>query len=141
LSPEPYGPPAFGCAATAPNGAKLTAYRDEMPQNDPDHDELRALGSRLDKVRQRDGARKVQPPPTSLGTAFRFATELFAALIVGAAMGWGLDRLFGTSPTFILILGVFGMAAGVRNVIVAAREINAQIAASSGSAQKTDEEK
>ena len=107
----------------------------------PDHDELRALGSRLDKVRQRDAARKVQPPPTSLGMAFRFATELFAALIVGAAMGWGLDRLFGTSPTFILILGVFGMAAGVRNVIVAAKEINARIAASSGSAQKTDEEK
>jgi ATP synthase protein I len=73
--------------------------------------------------------------------AFRFATELFAALIVGAAMGWGLDRLFGTSPTFILILGVFGMAAGVRNVIVAAKEINARIAASTGSAQKTDEEK
>ena len=125
----------------APNGVKLTAYRDEMPQNDPDHDELRALGSRLDKVRQRDGARKVQPPPTSLGMAFRFATELFAALIVGAAMGWGLDRLFGTSPTFILILGVFGMAAGVRNVIVAAKEINARIAASTGPAQKTDEEK
>jgi hypothetical protein len=33
------------------------------------------------------------------------------------------------------------MAAGVRNVIVAAKEINARIAASSGSAQKTDEEK
>ena len=68
-----------------------------MPQNDPDHNELRALGSRLDKVRQRDGARKIQPPPTSLGMAFRFATELFAALIVGAAMGWGLDRLFGVT--------------------------------------------
>ncbi len=73
--------------------------------------------------------------------AFRFSTELFVALIVGAAMGWGLDRLFHTSPVFILVLGVFGLAAGVRNVARAAKEINAQMVAAAASAQKTDEEK
>lgn len=112
-----------------------------MANNAPDPDDLRALGSRLDEVRQRDRARKVQPPPTSLGVAFRFSTELFVALIVGAAMGWGLDRLFHTSPVFILVLGVFGLAAGVRNVARAAKEINAQMVAAAASAQKTDEEK
>jgi ATP synthase protein I len=108
-----------------------------MPQNGPDHDDLRALGTRLDEVRRREVTRKIQPPPTSLGMAFRFSTELFVALLVGAAMGWGLDRLFKTSPIFMLVLGIFGMAAGVRNVARAAKEINAQIAA----AQKTDEER
>jgi len=102
-----------------------------MPKNGPDHEELRALGSRLDEVRRREEARKVKPPPTSLGIAFRFSTELFAALIVGAAIGWGLDRLFKTAPTLMLVFGILGVAAGIRNVIRAAKEINAQIAAAS----------
>lgn len=102
-----------------------------MPQNGPDPDDLRALGARLDEVRRRDEARKVQPPPTSLGIAFRFSTELFVALVVGAAIGWGLDRLFKTAPTLMLVFGVLGVAAGIRNVVRAANEINAQIAAAS----------
>jgi ATP synthase protein I len=107
-----------------------------MPQNGPDHDDLRALGAQLDEVRRRDDARKVQPPPTSLGIAFRFSTELFAATIVGAGLGWGLDRLIGTKyPVFMLVLGMLGAVAGVRNVMRAAKEINAQ------AAPKPDEEK
>jgi ATP synthase protein I len=123
------------CDSSAPR--KIDGYRDAMPQNGPDHDDLRALGSRLDEVQRRDDARKVQPPPTSLGIAFRFSTELFVALLVGAAIGWGLDRLFKTAPTLMLVFGIFGVAAGIRNVIRASKEINAQIAA----AQKRDEEK
>jgi ATP synthase protein I len=107
-----------------------------MPKNGPDHDDLRDLGARLDEVRRRDEARKVQPPVTNLGIAFRFSTELFAATIVGAGLGWGLDRLIGTKfPVCMLVLGVLGAVAGVRNVMRAAKEINAQIA------QKPDEEK
>ena len=108
-----------------------------MPKDGPDQDELRDLGARLDEVRQRDDARKVQAPPTSLNVALRFSTELIAALIVGAGIGWGIDRVFKTSPIFILVMSVLGMAAGVRNVIQASKEINARIAA----AQKTNEEK
>ena len=102
----------------------------------PDEDDLRALGSRLDEVRRRDDAPGPQPQPTSLGIAFRFSTELFAATIVGSAIGWGLDRLFATSPVLMLVFGVLGAVAGVRNVIRAAKEINAQVSA----APKPDKE-
>lgn len=92
----------------------------------PEPEDLRALGARLDEVRRREAARNVQQPPTSFGIAFRFSTELVLALAVGAAMGWGLDWLFGTRPVFIVVMSLFGAVAGIRNVMSAAREMNAQ---------------
>ncbi len=60
----------------------------------------------------------------SAGRALRVASELLAALLVGAALGWGLDRLFGTAP-WLLLLGIgLGFAAGVLNVGRAMKEMN-----------------
>ncbi|HTP75706.1 MAG TPA: AtpZ/AtpI family protein [Rhizomicrobium sp.] len=103
-----------------------------MAAQEPEN--LRELGQRLDEVRQRNAKRTTSPPPTQLGIAFRFATELVVALLVGGAMGWGLDWLFGffgihTRPIFIVVFFVLGAAAGIRNVMRAASEINAEIAA------------
>jgi ATP synthase protein I len=63
----------------------------------------------------------------------RFATELFAGVVGGGGIGWGIDWLFGhfgfhTLPTFTLVCFVLGIAAGIRNVMRAANEINAEIA-------------
>jgi ATP synthase protein I len=101
----------------------------------PEPDDLRELGARLDEIHRRDQARNIQPPPTPFGIAFRFSTELVLALAVGGAMGWGLDWLFGTRPIFIVVMSLLGAAAGIRNVMRAAREMNAQ------NAQRDDEEK
>jgi len=97
-----------------------------MSKSAPDPEKLRALGERLDEVRRRKAAAKAQPLPTPFGIAFRFSTELVLALFVGAAMGWGLDWLFGTRPVFIVVMSLFGAAAGIRNVIRAAKEMNAR---------------
>lgn len=104
--------------------------------SEPDPDKLRALGQELDQIRRRGEQRKVQPPPTSMEVAFRFATELFAASIVGAAIGWGLDRLFHTRFIFTIVLFLFGAAAGIRNVIHASKEFNERIAKASAKDQK-----
>jgi len=64
-----------------------------------------------------------------MGVAFRFTTELVTALIVGGALGYGLDWLLGTRPIFIVVMVLFGAATGIRNVMKAASEINAQMAA------------
>jgi len=102
----------------------VRALSSEMPMPEPK--DLRELGRRLDEARGRDQGRKVQSPPTFFGVAFRFSTELVLALAVGAAMGWGLDWLFGTRPVFIVLMSLFGAAAGMRNVMRAAREMNAE---------------
>ena len=96
--------------------------------NAPDPDDLRALGERLDEIHLRDEARIVKPPPTALGIGFRFATEMVAAVLVGSAMGWGLDWLFGTRPIFLVVMFLFGAAAGILNITRASKEINRQTA-------------
>jgi ATP synthase protein I len=105
----------------------------------PDSDELRALGKRLDEVQEQRRVRDLSPPPTHAGIAFRFATELVLGAAVGAAMGWGLDWLFHTRPVFIVVMSLLGVAAGIRNVVRAAQEMNAQNVETF--APKDDEEK
>ncbi len=109
----------------------------------PDPQRLTDLGKRLDEAQKRQAAGVKRPPPSQAGIAGRFATELVAALVVGGGLGWGIDWLFGhfgfhTSPVFLIVFFVLGAAAGIRNVMHAAAEINAEIAAKSA---KPDEEK
>ena len=104
----------------------------------PDPDRLTDLGKRLNEVQQRQAAGSKRPPPSQAGIAGRFATELVAALVVGGGLGLGIDWLFGhygfhTKPVFLIVFFVLGAAAGIRNVMRAAAEINAEIAAKSAS--------
>jgi ATP synthase protein I len=100
----------------------------------PDPDRLSDLAKRLDELKTRQGARTQGPPPRQSSIAFRFATELVAALVVGGGLGWGIDWLCGhfgfhTRPALMILFFVLGTAAGIRNVMRAAKEINAEIAA------------
>jgi ATP synthase protein I len=104
----------------------------------PDPDRLTDLGKRLKEVQQRQAAGSKRPPPSQAGIAGRFATELVVALVVGGGLGWGIDWLFGhygfhTKPVFLIVFFVLGATAGIRNVMHAAAEINAEIAAKSAS--------
>jgi ATP synthase protein I len=57
---------------------------------------------------------------------FRLAADLLAGVLGGFAIGWGLDYLLGTSPWFLLVFIVLGMAAGILNVIRAATSMEAK---------------
>lgn len=99
----------------------------------PDPDRLTDLGKRLDEIQTKQAGKDKRPPPSQSGIAFRFATELVAGLVVGGGLGWGIDWLFGhfgihTKPVFLILFFVLGAAAGIRNVVRAANEINAEIA-------------
>jgi ATP synthase protein I len=104
----------------------------------PDPDRLTDLGKRLDELQTKQAGRTKRPPPNQSGIALRFATELVAALVVGGGLGWGIDWLFGhfgyhTRPVFLIVFFMLGAAAGIRNVMRAATEINAEIAAKAAS--------
>ena len=99
----------------------------------PDPDKLSDLGKRLDELQTRQAAKTKRQAPSQSSIAFRFATELVAALVVGGGLGWGIDWLCGrfgfhTRPAFLIVFFVLGAAAGIRNVMRAAKEINAEIA-------------
>ena len=111
-----------------------------MSDTPPDPAKLSALAKQLDDVQRRRDAEKKPQPPTAMGIAFRFSTEMVSALAVGAGLGWGIDWLFGTHSIFMVIMLVLGAAAGIRNVIQAAKELNAQAMAALAAPAEDDEE-
>jgi ATP synthase protein I len=58
--------------------------------------------------------------PSAMARGFRLSTELVAGVLVGAALGWLLDRWLGISPWGLIIFLLLGFAAGVLNVMRAA---------------------
>ncbi len=53
---------------------------------------------------------------SGIGFAMRLGVELVAALIVGVAIGYFLDRWLGTKPWLMLVFFLLGSAAGFLNV-------------------------
>lgn len=51
----------------------------------------------------------------------RIVVELVAAIGIGGAIGYGLDRWLGTLPWLMLLFLVVGFAAGIANVYRAAQ--------------------
>ena len=58
-----------------------------------------------------------------MGNAFKLGTELVAAVAVGTIIGFILDSWFGTKPWLIIIFFFLGAAAGILNVIRAAKRM------------------
>jgi ATP synthase protein I len=50
------------------------------------------------------------------GIGLRVGIEMVSALVVAVAIGYGLDRLFGTKPILMAVFVLLGGAAGVLNV-------------------------
>jgi ATP synthase protein I len=84
----------------------------------------RSLKERLDAARSRQGLDS-SPKPSApgnpldgsvIGLGLRVGGEVIAAMLVGLAIGWGLDRVFGTRPIFLALFLLIGGAAGIRNV-------------------------
>jgi ATP synthase protein I len=90
--------------------------------DDLDH-RLGALGDRLSGARA-EIVQKEQGDKASLrsgiGQAMRLSSEFIAGVCVGAALGFGIDWLFGTSPWGMIVFLLLGFAAAVLNVMRAA---------------------
>ena len=101
-----------------------------MSDDNPDVRRLNEIEQRLRKARElRAEIRQVEAPNSKLGIAFRLVTELLAAVIVGGALGWGLDRIFATGPLFLIVMFLVGVAAGFFNVVRTAQQMNRDQAA------------
>ena len=91
---------------------------------------LRDLHGRLGRAEKARQAGQLPPEQraTSIGLAFRLATELVAGLVVGGGIGWFLDKWLGTSPIMLLVFFMLGAVAGILNVIRTARQMQAEFA-------------
>ena len=61
-----------------------------------------------------------QAKASAMAVGLRLSSELVAGVLVGAALGWGFDRLLSTSPWGLIVFLLLGFTAGVVNVMRAA---------------------
>jgi ATP synthase protein I len=54
---------------------------------------------------------------SAMARGFQLSSELVAGVVVGAAIGWGFDRLLSTSPFGLIVFLLLGFVAGVVNVV------------------------
>jgi len=81
---------------------------------------LKRLGARLDTSAGSPTRTDPAPGPvdsSAMARGFRLSTELVAGVLVGAVIGWFLDRTLGISPWGLIVFVLLGFAAGVLNVI------------------------
>ena len=100
------------------------------------------LGNRISAARnaQRPVTSKAEGEVRAASIAWRMVTELVVGVFIGAAIGWGIDRVAGTLPLFLIVFGILGFAAGVKTMLRSAAEIQRkQEAASRRDAPPKDE--
>lgn len=112
-------------ADRAPTDAELRERRDRFSRSlDAERAER---DSKLGLDREHSGS------GNGYGVAFRIASEFVAGVLVGAAIGWGVDRFFGTAPWGLVVFLLLGFVAGVLNVLRVAGEMTTS---SSGTKKK-----
>jgi ATP synthase protein I len=109
----------------------MAQARGDDDRNGPPADEaelsarLQRLGERLghhhsDRPSENDPRQGANADPSALARGFRLSAEFVAGILVGAAIGWFMDRWLGTSPWGMIVLLLLGFAAGVLNLMRAA---------------------
>jgi len=84
---------------------------------------LNRLGERLaqaNRTSENDSGPRPTADKSAFARGFRLSTELVAGVVVGAMIGWLLDRWLGISPWGLIVFLLLGFAAGVLNVMRAA---------------------
>lgn len=134
--PPQYGPPGLRGRATATisrfrfAGVESMAddARDKNGRKQSPTDEaalsarLRRLGERLEHTASNSPSepasrRSGNDDASAMARGLRLATELVAGVVVGALIGWFLDRWLGISPWGFIVFLLLGFAAGLLNLM------------------------
>jgi ATP synthase protein I len=107
------------------DGARKDGDRDSPADEAALSARLQRLGERLgqhhlDHPSDNESGQRPTSDPSAMARGFRLSTELVAGVLVGAALGWLLDRWLGISPWGLIVFLLLGFAAGVLNVMRAA---------------------
>ena len=85
---------------------------------------LKSLGQRLDHANSGSScgtdtsfASRSAADHSAFARGFRLSSELVAGVLVGAALGWLIDRWLGSLPWGMFVFALLGFTAGVLNVM------------------------
>jgi ATP synthase protein I len=118
-----------GRAAIA-QAASVESMSDARENGDRDKQQTNeaALSARLQRLSESLGHAQAGRPSDDPGAdratnaagyakGFRLSSELVAGVVVGAGLGWLIDRWLGISPWGLIVFLLLGFAAGVLNVM------------------------
>ena len=85
----------------------------------PQDSRLTSLEERLRRAQDEEAVRtgRGKKPDANYQAGNVVLSYLIGGPVGGALVGWVLDRLFDTSPLFLILLLLLGMAAGFWNII------------------------
>ncbi len=94
-----------------------------MPEPD-DPKNAAAITRRIEAAKSALNPKRPESGPASQAhLAWRMVVDLVAGIGIGAACGFGLDSLFGTTPVLLVVLTLLGFAAGVNLLLRTARSV------------------
>jgi ATP synthase protein I len=90
--------------------------------------DLARLGERIDRLR---GDKAAEPEGgaaqgKALSYGWRISIELVVAVVFCGVIGWLVDLWLGTRPWLMIVFIVLGFAAGIRNVVRLANQMEAE---------------
>ncbi|MDO5606601.1 MAG: AtpZ/AtpI family protein [Paracoccus sp. (in: a-proteobacteria)] len=102
-----------------------------MPDPDsdlPDPERLRRLEERLAKAQAPKAPSGAAVNFRHADMAWRMVIELVSGLGIGFVIGYGLDRLLGTMPGFLILFMLAGLVAGIKVMLRTAEELQRKAA-------------
>ena len=98
---------------------------DEKKKSEEMKAKLDDLNTRVNAAREASKPKKARGlnEANTYGIATRLVAELVAGLLVGVFVGWYLDQYFGTKPWLMIVMIMLGAAAGIINVMRAAKQM------------------
>lgn len=96
--------------------------KEKHMQNLSDAERLETLGKTLEAKRQSIAPETSHASNSRMAEGFKYASEFSAAVLVGAALGYAVDKGLNSSPWGLLIGLILGLGGGVLNIIRAAQE-------------------
>src|SRR5271157_1630875 len=98
---------------SSPDEAALSARLGSLDQRLSEIKGNRKVGTEQPESGSGDGAARA----SAMARGFQLSSELIAGVVVGAVIGWGLDRLLSTSPFGLIVFFLLGFVAGVVNLV------------------------
>ena len=102
---------------TSSDEAALSARLGSLDQRLSELRDSRKAETDQTGIEGEDGAARA----SAMARGFQLSSELIAGVVVGAAIGWGFDRLLSTSPFGLIVFFLLGFVAGVVSVVRSSR--------------------
>ena len=89
-------------------------------------EKLREIAEKIEKYKFNHTSNDVKQKNKrgkQISIAMRLSTELVVASIVGAILGWYIDKWLNTKPIFFIIFLLLGVVSGVKTAISTSKQL------------------